>query len=694
MGKCILILMGYLVLCVGYAQGENHKAVVRAQVLHQGQALEDVQVTFSRSVAGRTAVVAGSGQTDVTGWTSVDVIMQSDWGYYTARVTDSFDREIGQWHSIPLVAGEQAFLRLSVGEPFERVESVLLHSFEVTLDSALTVIDSVITGVYLPLKVTAYAQLFASGVFKTMVDEGYLGEEMHLSVKAGDQSVDGVHWRGDGVTDLGDGKAIVKGGWENGSRQIEVMSTRVLDDFDVFVQALGRRGQLSGLTVDEGHLMRFQVKALEEGVETTVVSGEFVVDVLPTDSWGNPSIKQHPRPWERDSLKLSQKGLDSRINKTDVLPEIFIEFGSNFGAAIIPSGAQSVPSQGARFTAVAPNAEGSGFIVSVRTVNVHGDTASYTHSVQPIGATPELTFLPSTITPAPTSDPPEAPKNLVVQDYKGANGAGDQGGYVLVTFPISGDHETVSHYRIDRELEITTAQDDSGRVFVLEVPDKKWVPWVKLDRADDITNVVRAIVPVTDNKITRWAVAAEREGPNGVMVSSETVIADVAVGAVDNIAPTGVSNVKWVVQDGAVHVSWDASVDDRTVGFINYRGFEAPIKGVVSYQVYRGFSAVNMVLIDTLPSGTTSYVDEEVDIADIGFVRYRIDALDLDNRTLTSHFSATGTKPVLFNSDVFVRSFGAKRGQAHYVLDADLDGDGVISFADFLLYLKAVGTHP
>ncbi len=140
-----------------------------------------------------------------------------------------------------------------------------------------------------------------------------------------------------------------------------------------------------------------------------------------------------------------------------------------------------------------------------------------------------------------------------------------------------------------------------------------------------------------------------------------------------------------------MHVTWDASADDRTVGYINYRGVALPIKGVVSYEVYRGFSLDNLVLVETLPSGSTSYIDETVSLADANRVQYRVDALDLDNRTIGIPFFSNGTKSALLNREVLIRSFGARLGDDSYWADADLDGDGVIDFADFLLYLKMSG---
>lgn len=674
----------------------KYKIGAQIQVLNQGQPLENIRVMFSRSVAGLAGTPWWADPTDASGRAFVEIGVKhsSDSGYYTALATDLQGREIGRWHSIPLVAGQLSVLRLEVGKSFDRVTTVPLYAFDVALDSAKTVVDSVIAGVYLPLQIKALSFRYVNGIGAWRVDESYQGAEIGASVRAGDQDIDGVHWRGEGVTDLGEGRAILNGGWKNGQRQIEVMSTRVLDDFSVFVEAFGGRGKLSGLTVDNGDVTQYIVRALEDGVETTEVIGEFEVDVRPTDSGGNLSAKFYSGSRQVDSLTLSLEMLDSRIKPSDVLSELFIDFAANMGDALVPSGPQILPANGARFVAVAPDRDGSGFVMSVRTANVAGDTAASYSSlpryVSAHGATPPLTFLPEKPLPEPQVGPPEAPANFVVQDYKGASGAGDEGGYLIVSFPISIDHESLSAYRVDRELQVTTEIDDAGNVILLEVPARKWVPWVTLDPIDNGFDVVRAVIPVTDNQATRWAIAAERKDSNGLIASSGRTVADGFVAAIDNIPPTAVANVKWSFIDGAMRVSWDVSKDDRTVGYINYQDFAIPIAGVASYEVFRVVGN-DLVFLDTLPSGSTTYIDENVSLDDINQVRYRVDALDMDNRTVESIAIVNGTKRADLSQSVFVRSFGSQKGDSHYRPDADIDGDGVVGFTDFLLYLEAFG---
>ena len=55
---------------------------------------------------------------------------------------------------------------------------------------------------------------------------------------------------------------------------------------------------------------------------------------------------------------------------------------------------------------------------------------------------------------------PDAPDKLVGEDYKGALGEGDQGGFVMLTFDLSDNHSTIDGYRIWRDVTVT---QDVGR---------------------------------------------------------------------------------------------------------------------------------------------------------------------------------------------------------------------------------------
>jgi hypothetical protein len=444
---------------------------------------------------------------------------------------------------------------------------------------------------------------------------------------------------------------------------------------------------------------------------------------------------------------------------------------------------------GSTFTAVSPAGEGTSLTISVRTANVSGDTSSANSQLQAKGSV-TVAFSGSGAPPVVTPGTgPAAPANLVVQDYLGAGGAGDQGFYVMVSFPHSANHAGVDAYRIWRELDVTTGLDETtGEAVVLTESVKKWVSWTTLDAVPSVEDIARAVVPVTDNNATRWAVTAEDGNlasavvvagkrvftqesvqqlaqffgvdPNRVvspetlgdmfmpsadylksiigdqkgvqfgalnpdvasLVSSGTVptsirtsgatvsssaqtVAPEAVAAVDNIAPAAVA-------DAAANgnsVSWTGSVDDRTVGYVNYKGFAIPLAGVTSYEIMGGSSDTALELIATAPAGANSFDATTLP----GFIR--IDALDLDNRTLGSAFQAGGLVRWLAGPDgktlyivagassstpntvdfedfiAFAQAFNATTGSDAYNPGADTNSDGVVNFPDFIAFAGVFG---
>jgi hypothetical protein len=73
------------------------------------------------------------------------------------------------------------------------------------------------------------------------------------------------------------------------------------------------------------------------------------------------------------------------------------------------------------------------------------------------------------------------PDTLVGEDYMGADGNGDQGGFVLLTWPVSADHGTLSGYRIYREIAVTVVSDNAGGLVALAEPDLQSVAWARVD---------------------------------------------------------------------------------------------------------------------------------------------------------------------------------------------------------------------
>jgi hypothetical protein len=97
-----------------------------------------------------------------------------------------------------------------------------------------------------------------------------------------------------------------------------------------------------------------------------------------------------------------------------------------------------------------------------------------------------------------------------VADYMGADNAGDQGGFVLLTFPKSADHSTLTAYRIWREIQVTKGLSATGGISTLAAPVAEFVPWGKVDAVPGVTGAMQVVVATLDNVSTRYAISAER----------------------------------------------------------------------------------------------------------------------------------------------------------------------------------------
>lgn len=673
-------------------------------------------------------------------------------------------------------------------------DSFVVVSHAHTSGGTFAATDSVLAGQALRLTVTAIDSKLTrqAGAQRSAVTYNKTGALVR--VVADGQDLSGVNFWGPGVTNnAGTGTANLDGGnWVIGARSVWVRSTKTLNNVRIVVEdtsttvvdgnatkVVNFQGNKRGVYVDEADVRAYAVTAWEGGQQVPGVQGDFQVAVAPADFWGNPSKKVFTQAigttlTGQDSLDL--RDTRSTVANGRIRNTIIIDFASNMADAAVPSGPQSLVGSSTTYTAVAPNRAGEGLVISVRTSNVPGDTTQASARLQL--ATGSVTLAFSGEGQAPPGAPPAAPKNLLVQDYPG-----DQGFHVMVTFPKSEGHARVSQYRVYRELDVTTGIDANGNAVVISPAVKKWVPWVAVDAVPDAEPVVRAVVPVTDNLATRWAVASESGGsstepvvagkrvftkesvqqmaqffgvdPNrivnpevlgemfmpsdayvksiigdqknlvyasldpdvatlvgagtvptsirtdGAAIStSEKTLAAEPMKAVDNIAPAKVTNAK---EDGNA-ITWAKSVDDRTVGYVNYRGFAIPIAGVDKYEIMGGTTAENLALIGTVSAGSIRF---EVPGTLPSFVR--VDALDLDNRTVGDIFQPAGTSifadangnrvhivvlagaqtPYVQDFEDFIAfasAFNAVVGGPNYIRQADFNLDDVVNFADFIAF--------
>ena len=307
--------------------------------------------------------------------------------------------------------------------------------------------------------------------------------------------------------------AVLDGdGWHAGRRTVKFKSTKPLTGITVMAAegtidpttgayTLRISGQAAkAINIEVAEFSKFNVTAIEGEISTDNVAGAFSVHVAPADAFGNPSLK-----------------IENAAGAT-VYGSVAFTFASSNAAVSVPSGQQMVTStDGATFGAVASNATGSA-TVSVRSVDTYTTGAAQGSDDDKTAAVTGSATVNVVSEDGDGPDPgaPAAVANVVVQDYMGADGEGDQGGVVVVSFPNSSQHEAVSAYQISREIDSTTGLDDEGNVIELEEPVKKWVAWTSVsfaadagDEAGDAEGDMQTvIVPAIDNVATNWGVTA------------------------------------------------------------------------------------------------------------------------------------------------------------------------------------------
>ncbi len=282
--------------------------------------------------------------------------------------------------------------------------------------------------------------------------------------------------------------------------------------------------------------------------------------------------------------------------------------------------------------------------------------------------------------------PLDAPNILLAQDYKGADGQGDQGGFLMLTWPLSEQHDEIDGYRIFREIPSL---------------NNEMIPWAEVDAVPGV-NIGRTIVATLDNVATRWGIAAERDGRTTLVVTakaafvgaenqpyeqmaetlmasmdaaqagdgpvfasllpealayaqgvaprlqqvegapqqSEITVTDEPVRAIDNIAPLAVpafSALDAPNDEGSrIVLTWTLSPSDQVLqGVVALAVGPAavePVVGVHGYSIYRRAAGEDeFVRVAQVERGVTSFVDETA----LHGVRYtyQVRPFDLDNET-------------------------------------------------------------
>jgi hypothetical protein len=367
--------------------------------------------------------------------------------------------------------------------------------------TAVDDLTAVVAGAALSVNITALdsSQTAAEGDDVRAVT--YRGASRVRVMVSDDQAdrLEGVSFEGDNVeiatADTGMGIATLNpDGWRAATRSVDIKSEMTLSDVMVVVEDLNGDGDVAFSTsigpfsIDAAIFNKFSVVAMEDGEATDNVIGEFQVSVTATDEFGNPSMKI-------GNTIDSELDTDDHVNADGIYKTIAIEFASNNSQVSVPSGRQEIEAGANIFDASASAGSGTA------TIGVFSDDPEGSGSVM-------VSFGPPAPPPAPGA--PAAPASLIVEDYRGPSGDGDQGGIVMVTFPNSADHATVDKYQIFREISVTaTAEDSAGNLVALDDSTMMaWVPWAALESEDPNADVQRAVIPALDNVPTNWAVAA------------------------------------------------------------------------------------------------------------------------------------------------------------------------------------------
>ncbi|MBT6907427.1 MAG: T9SS type A sorting domain-containing protein [Gemmatimonadetes bacterium] len=237
------------------------------------------------------------------------------------------------------------------------------------------------------------------------------------------------------------------------------------------------------------------------GVTTpaSVVVGEaFWVDVALRDTYGNTRV------------------LDTR----------FVSVSANKLGVELPQGSIRIANGTGGFWAKS-NYVGTGLIFDVVHALDHDGALAATNDAVLNGASDSLTV---TATAVPAVVALDGPNELGAGDYMGADGAGDQGGFIMLTWDLSSDHSTVDAYRIYREIQVNTrlataADSVTTALVALSEPANEFVAWAKVDAVPGST-IGRAIVATLDNVATKWGIAAERNGETTAVAKEAFVNAE------------------------------------------------------------------------------------------------------------------------------------------------------------------------
>ena len=475
---------------------------------------------------------------------------------------------------------------------------------------------------------------------------------------------------GTGATDAGNGRITLNADdWVTGNRSVIISDTSSVDTLRISIVDSTNTASIYSGSLDTVVVVNPNTyNSIWVSAPDTVTEGtSFWVSIKLIDKYGNTRVKDN-RYVQAQANKL---GVDAPFEAAG----IYVEKGVG------------------GFWATSESFVGSGLVLGVRDViTKSGSVAPGTGGTTDVGdnyirgATKSIHVLAS----GDSGDELVAPGDPVAMDYMGADGQGDQGGFILLSFAPSADHETLTAYRIWREIVVDYDLDDTGALVELAEPTSKFIPWAKVDAVPGIDGAVDVVVATLDGIATNWGVSAERgrettakqafitsaqtlmqsrqqatkktvKTPvfaalspealafvkNGiaprmkstlpVVVQSAKVYTKEAVRAIDNKAPEAITALRAIDTPsdagGSITVSWVKSASDglvpRMIASAVGPTTTDMVAGVKGYNVYRKSGRGDYTMVGKTGPGETSFVDGTVFNGER--YTYKASAYDEDN---------------------------------------------------------------
>ena len=286
---------------------------------------------------------------------------------------------------------------------------------------------------------------------------------------------------GTGVTDLGNGRIELDSRtWLAGKRTvtlkdssaIDTLAVSIVDSTDVTKPYVGK---LDSLIV---YIPNDYSQLVVSAPDTIIQGQEFMVNVTIGDKYKN------------------RRTADAR----------YVSIAANKLGIEVPDGDVYIEKGMGSFVAKASGWSGTGLVFRITDL-LDANTGVAVRA----GVSNAVVVKPGDGVIEPPTGTVDAPDTLIPEDFMGADGLGDQGGFVLLTWDLSDNHESLTAYRIYREMMVNYRAGGEGEDALVMLDESKlaYVPWGKIDAVPG-EEVGRAVVATLDNVATHWAIAAER----------------------------------------------------------------------------------------------------------------------------------------------------------------------------------------